>query len=384
MKQFSILLRLQLRRMLRRPSFFAALLLPLLLLLLAGLFLPRSQEATVQVGVLLEEHSPLAEEFYEILLALETPPVQFVRAESREQLEEMVAATLWECAYVLPAGFTERVARYDLSEIFTRVSSPASSMQILSNAALQAALLDLIGDDVAAQYLSGMHVIKREDFFALIDAGTIQTADFYAYFDVESLHDAAIVSLEAHSIEYPLKAILALSLFLLFFLAAVSFSADMRNGFFSRLRPICSPFAAFLSAPLALFLLSLLEGALLLSFAAFFEPIYAQNLAWEASALLCYLLYLAALTVFISSSLRLGRVFFAALPFFLLSSLILLPIFVDLTRFFPFLYPLSLLFPPVLYFRAAGGSVLLLLLMLLLAVLFALLGRKMLARPKAL
>lgn len=101
MKIFMALLRLHVGRQLRRPSFWIAFSFPLILIFSLGIFSPKEQEGTLVIGILIEADTLYTQAFFEKLTEMETPPVSFIRADHREQLDEMVASSAWECGYIL-------------------------------------------------------------------------------------------------------------------------------------------------------------------------------------------------------------------------------------------------------------------------------------------
>lgn len=178
MKIFMALLRLHVGRQLRCPSFWIAFSFPLILIFSLGIFSPKEQEGTLVIGILIEADTPYTQAFFEKLTEMETPPVSFIRADHREQLDEMVASSVWECGYILPEDFEARLERGDYQQLFTRVVSPSTKMQALSNASISAALLSFVKDDVAAAYLDEKDIVSKEPFFRFLESSTLSAAPF--------------------------------------------------------------------------------------------------------------------------------------------------------------------------------------------------------------
>ena len=374
MRVMMTLIGLHLRRFFRRPSILITMLLPLFLVLLIGVFSSAEVEATLAVGVVLEEDSPKSEQFFEALQELQTPPVSVVLVEDAQQLEELVAAKAVEVGYVVPADFSKRLEEQNYKKLFTRLISPGTNMHMLSNTTMSAALLTLITDDVAAHYLEEQGVLDDEAFFALIEEGEISTSEFSASFDIATVRGGVQDLEQASSNEMAFRGILSLSAFLFFCLSSVQFGQDARSAFFTRLAPIVSNRCAALAGPVTVLILGSISMALSFGLAAGFCAALRVAVHLELLAILCYLLYLLALTYMLSVLLPEGNLFLTLLPFLLMASLILCPIFWDISQYVPGMHVVSSFLPAVLYFRVAAGLTWAYFVMAFGAVIFFLLG----------
>ena len=374
MKLMMTLIALHLRRFSRQPSIFITLLLPLFLILAIGAFSSDEAESTLVVGVVLEENSLESERFFAALQELQAPPIAVVLVEDAQQLEELVAAKAVEVGYLVPGDFSKRLEEGNYKKLFTRLISPGTNMHMLSNTTMSAALLTLITDDVAARYLAQQDVLSEEDFFALVATEEISAAKFSADYDIATVRGGMQDLEQASSNEAAFRGILSLSAFLFFCLSAVQLSQDARGGFFTRLAPIVGNRRAALAGPITVLLLGGISMALSFGAAVGFSAGLCASLHTELLALLCYLLYLLALTYMLSVLLSEGNIIVMLLPFLLMASLILCPIFWDISQYVPGMRAVSALLPPVLYFRAVAGLTWAYLVMVLGAVIFFLLG----------
>ena len=356
MKMFMALFRLHIGRQLRRLSFWVAFCLPLLLLLCLAVFSPKEQENTLIVGIWAEAESPSSQAFFEKLKAMETPPVSFVQAEHRDQMEEMVASSVWECGYILPEDFEARLERGNYQQIFTRMVSPSTKMQMLSNTSVSAAFLSFVKDDVAASYLEKNNIVSRETFFRLLENKTLSALPFSATFDIETVKGVVPQNSTTQQLEGPLRGTIAIGLFLYCILASTSVSQELRSPFSSRMAPLVGKRTLGISASLSTLLISFIMGVLMLLIVFSNTPSLFLSLKEEALALALYLLCLSTLS-YALSVLSKGTHVMALLPFLLLSSMVLSPVFIDIPKYIPMLHPISLILPPTWYFRACTGEI---------------------------
>lgn len=356
MKTFLFLSGLHIRRIFRKPSFVAALLLPVLLLVALGLFRPKADESTLLVGIYPQTPSAKTELFMEALSEIQNPPVSFVRAESLSQLEDLVAAARWECGYILPADFDARLASGEFEQIITRVTSPATTMEMLSNTSVSAALLSLATQQVAEGYLDEAGIVSEEEFLSLLESGRIDAPPFFASFEVLFTHSSVQPSDNTVSMTGPLCLLISFAVFLFFILSSIFMTDDLRNGFFERAGAICGPNKVLLSFPFSMFLLGALQALVLVFGAQVIEAGFLQSPQFSIMAIVFYLLLLSALSFFIAVVLKRKEILIALIPFVLLAGLLLSPIFVDIPHYIPVLYPISLALPPSLFIRAFGGD----------------------------
>lgn len=357
MRAWVVLTRVRLARWLARPSFWASFLLPVALIAVMGAALnANAQGESLVVGVYFPAQSDaMAEDFMNALAKVEVPPVTFVRAESRAQLEEMVAATAWECGYILPEDMAQRITAGTFTGVFERVTSPATSMQVLANTAMSSALLSLADVDVAASFLEGKGVMTRDEFLSYVEDGTLSAAPFSADYEIAFLSGDTV---EEASEAWPglLRGVMAVCLLLCFLLAALQLAQDEQTGFFSRARGLSGSAAATLSGPMAVCTAGVPTAFLMLILTACFSAGDMGQPVQECLLLLLYLIYLTAIACLVAVFSPGGGSVLAVLPLVVTASLILSPVFMDVTYYLPALTPVCCILPPTLYLRACDGE----------------------------
>lgn len=357
MRFFFAGLRLQLVRLLRQKAIALCLLLLPLLVLAMGLLLPDAEQNIIKVGILLPEDSARAERIWNRLLEYSDPQIRFVRADSEDQVREMVAGRAWECGYMFPENLDERLTAGGYQRLITRVMSPAS-MPLFAGWTLSSVVVEECVSDIALGYLVESGLLASESienippFAGGIDGGkpvlSLQMEEMEG-----STEGGAGASLTGATLA---RGVMALLLFLVAYLCAVRHRDDMGSGFFTRLSPYVPSAQLFLPSLGASGLLLLVAGALAVCLGRVFFPNHFSSLPAEGLLLLLYLASLTGFAFLLSVVVKNREVLITALPFWMILCLLLSPILLDIGQWIPAARWLDILLPPALYLRAAAGS----------------------------
>ncbi|MCL1805319.1 MAG: ABC transporter permease [Clostridiales bacterium] len=387
---FPFALLLQCKRIARRKGALACFLLLPLLVLLPGLYLNRggAEGGGILVGIYLAEGAPGADELWPALRehsGAQGYALSFIPAESPEELADQVAAGVWECGYLFPADFRQRLRDGDYGRLVARIDSPATSLASLINEAASGAILDVCAPDIAISYMKQSGIIPESDpaYDALLDDLIPQFFDSSITLkaDIEYLRGPGSnasgnggssasssnggsgstngsngsSASEAYSTAPALlRGLVAIYLFLFSCLCSLWFIEDRRSGFYRRLAPYLNPGALYLPYFCAAAIFAAAEGLLALLLMGAFFPGSVAAFPAEAFALLLYLAYLSVVSGFLASLCRRQEPLAAALPFLLIACLLFCPILFDPGRFIPFAGELAALLPPTFYMRAAS------------------------------
>lgn len=160
MRFFLAGLGLHLRRLVRRPAVAACLLALPALSLVLGLLLGPGGANPARVGVVLPglaapagtAEANRAETFWQALEAYNSDTLQFIQAPDADTLEQLVAAGVWECGYLLPEDLDARAAAGRYGRLVTRLDGPANTLAGLADWPIEAALLQACAPDIALAY----------------------------------------------------------------------------------------------------------------------------------------------------------------------------------------------------------------------------------------
>ncbi len=329
--------------------------------LAVGIAFPPQQDARIlNVGILLPATSPRAEQLWQCLLGYSDEQTQLVRAESAEEVEQMVAARVWECGYLIAEDLDSRIEEGRYDRMVTRVVSP-SSIVLFTGWMVTSALLEVCAPSIAADYLIENDLSPKDRATLVAEAEA-------------SFHSAAVMEVEVRQMQggggdgsvvgasgavtgaSVARGLLALLLMMFSCICAARQIDDASSGFFSRSGPMLHPAQLFLPAYAAPMLLSLLAGTASLAILLLIYPSGYAGLLREGACLLCYLIYLMAFAFVLAALLRRSGPIIAALPFLLVACLLLCPILFDLSAVLPAGRFIAALLPPTLYLRAVGGD----------------------------
>ena len=393
----------------RRASLLCFVLLPLLILTLRLVSQQSPADERILVGVYTPEDSPTGAELLQALTAYELDypyPLGFVAAVSVDQLAGYVAAGTWECGYVLPADLKERIKDGDYEGLITRIDSPSTSLGVLINEPVSAALLDICARQIAIDYIGEAGILPPELWAALDqtperrrgpmpepesdDAYAQYMAEYVAEYieelktrhfhparliraDVEYVGSGSISDLSTgasigtagasntnvssnSTLSALLRGLVALFLFLFICLCSLLLIGDRQSGFYSRLAPYAKPSTMYLPFIAAAALIVGLTGFFTLFLANHSFPGFFIGVGPEALCLLLYLVYLSSLSYFIAAFLRRQEVLTAFLPLMLTACLIFCPVLIDLSVYLPQLATVSAIMPPTFYLRAINAA----------------------------
>lgn len=131
-------------------NWLMALLLPALTAALV-LGLPQQEiAAPVQVGVVLPDGQ--GEAFWDHVSARSDAIVTFVRCDE-DTMRAKVATGQWDCGMILDRDFDERLEALDTERVITFCTGPGSTVYPVVQETAAAAVLDLISEDMALEYM---------------------------------------------------------------------------------------------------------------------------------------------------------------------------------------------------------------------------------------
>ena len=140
------------------------LLLPLIVFGAARLSPAEEVSAPVQVGVVLPEEG--GERFWSLLEERSGTVVTF-RQTDGETARRQVATGAWDCAFLLPDDFEERLSRAELYELVTLLTGPGSTVYPVVRETAAAALAQCVSPTVAERYLLRSGIADQDTIGAM-------------------------------------------------------------------------------------------------------------------------------------------------------------------------------------------------------------------------
>ena len=276
----------------------------------------------------------------------------FYLCETREKLQEDVAAGRAECGYSFPAGLRTRLEERDYRRAIRVTKSPSTTVGELASECVFAGIFEVYGRELLEEYVTtgaafdGIQTWDRAKLWAevepLYDKALSDGSTFaFAY---ETAGGTAMRERSVQAV-FPVRGIGAVFVFVMALAAAVTAAEDEKRGLYAAVtvgRRRCMQMISIAA-------LTGLSCVSVLSALAVSGELIRGTLWTECAALLIY----GGVTVLFSSvllfMLQNPLVLSGMIPFFILGSLICCPIFADLSVFVPILSRLRYLFLPWYY-----------------------------------
>lgn len=140
-------------------SWIIVLLLPALVLASNSLLPEQEVSAPVQVGVALPERG--GEAMWAQLEARSDEVLTFIPADA-DTIDRNIAAGRWDCGLILAEDFDDRLPQLDLNDIITIRIGAGSTVYPLVRETVSACMAQLIGPDIAREYLLSSGIATEE------------------------------------------------------------------------------------------------------------------------------------------------------------------------------------------------------------------------------
>lgn len=356
MRQWIRWLFLSWKRLLKRPFFLL-----FLFLLPIGTILVRQTEqaddGTIEIALFIDG-DPWNEQVGKVLTEAEGA-FRFYLCDTREELEDDVAAGRAECGYSFPAGLRERLNERDYKRAIRVTVSPATVIADLASETVFAGLFEVYGRELLKDYVENGEVFSEaqtdEAAGADFDSGVHEV-----WATVEMLYDRYLEDGSTFAFEYetigsdaseppqmqavfPVRGIGAVFLFVMALAAAVMSAQDEERGLYRAVSGGRKWGYQLVSIGAQVGICCLVFGICMIAAGEWRETVP------EIMRLLIY----GTATVLVSGGLlRLLKkpvVLAGLIPFFILGSLVVCPVFVDLSIYVPIVKVMRWMFLPWYY-----------------------------------
>lgn len=321
------------------------LLLPLIVFGAARLSPAEEVSAPVQVGVVLPEEG--GERFWSLLEERSGTVVTF-RQTDGETARRQVATGAWDCAFLLPDDFEERLSRAELYELVTLLTGPGSTVYPVVRETAAAALAQCVSPTVAERYLlrSG---IADQDTIGAMRPRLQEVLEERVLIAMETADGRPLdpIALADSGRDQLLAGLTAILLLIWALLIAMDLGRWLDSPFARRLAPLRR--TGWLMLPR-------LGAALIPALLAGWLALLAAGLPGYVLPLIPYLLLWGGVGALLARRRALWSALPALLPFVPVAGVLLSPMLLDLSQIFPALAPAVRWDPITLYLRAGSGQ----------------------------
>lgn len=341
--------RLFLKRGFKRISFtFILVTLPILCYFLNSSI--KKEPASVKVGLYSECESEMADKLiYNLINKYES--VSFTKCSSISQLKDKVISGDFECGYVIPDNFAEKVACNDLNNIVELYTSPGTFLASLSNEYIFSEIFKEYALNELSEYITAQDIFKITDVTSLnhelrtMYEKYLESGDTFSfrYINAENqiIDDTNLLS---SYFLLSIKGIIALVIMFVAFIGTFYLYKDKKSGIFRAFNGITEPLCK-MSEIFSLTFIACISGIVSIVLCGQYEKIIIETARLLLYAIICTI-YCFIVHKIISNM----YVFAALIPVFVLGSILLCPIFFDITEMIPLGKYAAWLFLPRYFF----------------------------------
>lgn len=295
----------------------------------------KNESTSVKVGIYSESKSEMADKLiYNLMSKYES--VSFTQCSSVSQLKDKVISGDFECGYVIPDDFAEKIACNDLNNIIELYTSPGTFLASLSNEYIFSEIFKEYAVNELTEY------IAAQDIFTISDVSRLNQ-------ELRTMYEDYLNSSEIFSFRYingeneiidntdllssyfllSIKGIIALVIMFVAFIGTFYLYKDKKSGIFRAFNS-ATGLLCKMSEIFSLTLIACISGLASIVLCGQSEGIVIETARFLLYAVIC------TIYCFIVQKILPNMYAFAALiPVFVLGSILLCPIFFDITEMIP-------------------------------------------------
>ena len=351
--RYLIITWLFIKRLIKNPAFICMLIImPLLITMFNKV--DTKEEKNILVGVYYEEED-LSKLICENLKNKEGY-IKFLVYDNKDEMIEAVENKKLECAYIFPSDFKERLDNYKIKKCITCIESPSTILSSLSDEVVFAGIIGEYGKNIAVDFAkennigdganSNENIARNYEKFNT--PGKTFSID-YKYIETDGSNSTGI---KDKTTTYVIHGIVSVLILISGLFGAVKWFDDEKMGLYSSFNSEAKVIIGFISI-LAPTMLMALSGII---------TIYLSNthtyMSREIIAIGLYVLLVCGFSYLLKLFVKSGTDICAILPVITIGSLIFCPVFIDASKFIPFISWINKLFPSFYYLNgiSRGGS----------------------------
>ena len=351
--RYLIITWLFIKRLIKNPAFICMLIImPLLITMFNKV--DTKEEKNILVGVYYEEED-LSKLICENLKNKEGY-IKFLVYDNKDEMIEAVENKKLECAYIFPSDFKERLDNYKIKKCITCIESPSTILSSLSDEVVFAGIIGEYGKNIAVDFAkennigdganSNENIARNYEKFNT--PGKTFSID-YKYIETDGSNSTGI---KDKTTTYVIHGIVSVLILISGLFGAVKWFDDEKMGLYSSFSSEAKVIIGFISI-LAPTMLMALSGII---------TIYLSNthtyMSREIIAIGLYVLLVCGFSYLLKLFVKSGTDICAILPVITIGSLIFCPVFIDASKFIPFISWINKLFPSFYYLNgiSRGGS----------------------------
>lgn len=329
-------------------SWIVLLLLPGLILAAGRLFPAQEASAGVQVGVALPESG--AEELWTLLEERSNEVLTFILADA-DTIDRNVAAGRWDCGLILEEDFVRRLEALELDRIITIRIGPGSTVYPLVRETVSACMAQLVGPDIAREYLLDSGIAAEEALPGLqsrLEETLDESNRVIVTLTTPGGEALRPLELTRQGVDSILCWLVSAVILVRMLLGTTDLGSWITAPAARRLKPLRS----------ATCLMAARIGAdgILMCLSGFVAMLLLGKGPWGCAAVLSFTLFWLAAAILLAHFRPVTAVLPVCVPFAAVSSLLLSSALVDISLIVPALSGAARWFPGAAFLRVCGGD----------------------------
>ena len=357
------------KRLIKNPAFICMLIImPVLVIMFNKV--DTKEEKRIFVGVY-HEADYLSKTICENL-KVKDGYIKFLVYDNKDKMIEDVETKKLECAYVFPIDFKDRLDNYIIKKSITCIESPSTILSSLSDEVVFAGIIGEYGKNIAVDFAkennifvgdgtkSSDNIVRNyEKFNTPENTFSID----YEYIEADGIN---LIEIKDKTTTYAIHGIISVLILISGLFGAVKWFDDEKKGLYSSFNSKGKVIIGFISI-LAPTLLMALSGIV---------TIYLSNtytyMSREFISMGLYILLVCGYSYLLKLIVKSGTDICVILPVVTIGSLIFCPVFIDISKFIPFVSRINKLFPSFYYLNGInnGGRGFLLMMFVALVLIF--------------
>ena len=344
--RYLIILWLFIKRLIKNPAFICMLMImPILIIMFNKV--DTKEEKRIIVGLYHEEEA-LSQTICEQLKDKEGY-IKFLVYDNKDEMIEAVENKKLECAYIFSVDFKDRLDNYKIKKCITCIEAPSTILSSLSDEVVFSGIIGEYGKNIAVDFAKENNIVvgdgrnNVESISENYDKFNTPEKTFsidYKYIETDGVSTDGI---KDKTTTYVIHGIVSVLILISGLFGAVNWFEDEKRGLYSAFNSEGKIIVGFISI-LAPTVLMALSGIV---------TIYLSNtytyVSREIIGMGLYILLVCGFSYLLKLIAKSGTDICLSLPILTVGSLIFCPVFIDASKFIPFISWINKLFPSYYY-----------------------------------
>lgn len=341
------------KRLIKNPAFiFILVLMPLIVTMFNKADI--KEENNIRVGIY-HEDDQLSKTICENLKN-EKGYIKFLVYDDKNEMIKSVENKKIECGYIFPSDFQNRLDSYKIKKCITCIESPSTILSSLSDEVVFADIIEEYGKNIAAVFAKENKITgndtgeKDEDVIKAYERFNTPEKTFSINYKYIVSERETLTESGDRTIIYIIHGMVSILILISGLFGAVKWLKDEQKGLYASFDNKEKAIIGFISI-LVPAVITALSGIITIYLSNTFTSIQKESIS-----MILYVLLVTGFSYLIKLIVKSGSDICALLPAVTLGSLIFCPVFIDASKFVPFISRINKVFPTFYYLNAISSG----------------------------